>query len=528
MRKLLNATLIGLAALLAPGTSSAFEAGTLKWAFATGDDVVASPTVGADGTVYVGSTDGKLYAINPNGTAQWSFTTGGDVWSSVAIGRDGTLYFGSGDGHIYALHPDGSLKWAFPMQAGTFSTPAVGVDGTVYVGSLDKNLYAITPDGALKWAFPTGGTISSSPAQGADGTVYVGSADHFFYALDPNGGLKWSFESESWMDSPTLAPDGTIYVGSGDQHLYAFNPDGSLKWAFRTADAVWGSAALGADGTVYFGSAGRRFYAVRPDGGLKWSFETGNWVNASPVIGPDGTVYVGCGDRLLYAFNPNGTLRWTFPAGDPIFSSPALGPDGTVYFGTWSGADHHVYAVHGDGTPAGTRLASTDPGQPFEVAVAGSAVFGQGLLPYPPGGGTPVSFAGDLDGGELSTALVHYTGPATYGLGVYLVVGTHQVGLATLRLTAPGQAVLDWRMLGFDLQFTGLSDGEVMDLVYRTLFGRLPDPGGLAYYLGRLASGASTRETIVADVLGGAQGADADLAAGIRLSGSLPLLSPPR
>ena len=37
--------------------------GTKLWEFKTGHDVVFSPAIGSDGTVYVGSFDGKLYAI---------------------------------------------------------------------------------------------------------------------------------------------------------------------------------------------------------------------------------------------------------------------------------------------------------------------------------------------------------------------------------------------------------------------------------------------------------------------------------
>ncbi|MCJ7744640.1 MAG: PQQ-binding-like beta-propeller repeat protein [Dehalococcoidales bacterium] len=36
--------------------------GEKLWDFATGDKITSSPTV-ADGTVYIGSHDGKLYAI---------------------------------------------------------------------------------------------------------------------------------------------------------------------------------------------------------------------------------------------------------------------------------------------------------------------------------------------------------------------------------------------------------------------------------------------------------------------------------
>jgi outer membrane protein assembly factor BamB len=37
--------------------------GTVLWEFKTGEFVDSSPTIGSDGTVYVGSWDKKLYAI---------------------------------------------------------------------------------------------------------------------------------------------------------------------------------------------------------------------------------------------------------------------------------------------------------------------------------------------------------------------------------------------------------------------------------------------------------------------------------
>jgi len=37
--------------------------GTLKWVSPTGGSIVSSPAIGADGTVYVGSEDGRVYAV---------------------------------------------------------------------------------------------------------------------------------------------------------------------------------------------------------------------------------------------------------------------------------------------------------------------------------------------------------------------------------------------------------------------------------------------------------------------------------
>ena len=74
------------------------------------------------------------------GFKQWEYKTGGDVGSSPAIGSDGTIYVGSEDNNLYAMNPDGSKKWAFRTGDDVKSSPAIGSDGTIYVGSEDTYL----------------------------------------------------------------------------------------------------------------------------------------------------------------------------------------------------------------------------------------------------------------------------------------------------------------------------------------------------------------------------------------------------
>ena len=45
-------------------TKAKATAGGKLWKFETGGPVISSPAIGSDGTVYVGSFDKKLYAIN--------------------------------------------------------------------------------------------------------------------------------------------------------------------------------------------------------------------------------------------------------------------------------------------------------------------------------------------------------------------------------------------------------------------------------------------------------------------------------
>ena len=69
----------------------------------------------------------------------WEFETGGQVQSSPAIGEDGTIYFGSKDGKLYAINGKTGIKlWEFETANPLISSPSIGSYGTVYVGSSDK------------------------------------------------------------------------------------------------------------------------------------------------------------------------------------------------------------------------------------------------------------------------------------------------------------------------------------------------------------------------------------------------------
>ena len=98
---------------------SKVKVATPIWEFETGHRVDTSPAIGSDGTVYVGSLDNKLYAINgKSGGKLWEFETGGEVVSSPALGSDGTVYVGSFVGKLYAIKTDskGLAKSPWPVR----------------------------------------------------------------------------------------------------------------------------------------------------------------------------------------------------------------------------------------------------------------------------------------------------------------------------------------------------------------------------------------------------------------------------
>src|SRR5258708_2523122 len=83
----------------------------VSWTFKTNGAVISSPAV-TGGTVYVGSSDGNLYAIDrETGKQKWKFRTQGPISSSPAV-ANGTVYFLSYDGVFYALSADsGTARW---------------------------------------------------------------------------------------------------------------------------------------------------------------------------------------------------------------------------------------------------------------------------------------------------------------------------------------------------------------------------------------------------------------------------------
>ena len=76
------------------------------------------------------------------GNTVWTYKTGGNVWSTPAV-ANGRVYVGSNDFKVYALNVEtGGLVWSFATGGGVFSSPVV-VDNIVYVGSTDNNTYAL-------------------------------------------------------------------------------------------------------------------------------------------------------------------------------------------------------------------------------------------------------------------------------------------------------------------------------------------------------------------------------------------------
>jgi len=302
--------------------------GNIVWsAELSGGGAVA---LSADESVVYAVGLNKLFAYTSSGKRLWTFEspTRHNLHGEPTVAQDGTIYVGSWDTNVYALNPDGTLKWAFPTDGSIapLASPTLSLDEkTIYVGSGDPNfdpggtLYALSADGRERWHVRLDGNRVSGVVVAADGTLFANGMSRVFH-LGSDGSIIWQSQDGTASSlAPSLSKNGIVYVGRGpDGKFFALDASsGQTLWSFQT--------------------------------GVNPAYDPNNpkappyGVPTTPTIGADGVVYFGAMDGVFYALNPDGTLLWSFQTGDNIDENgPALGPDGTLYF---SSADGFIYAI---------------------------------------------------------------------------------------------------------------------------------------------------------------------------------------
>ncbi|MDQ1459761.1 MAG: eukaryotic-like serine/threonine-protein kinase [Actinomycetota bacterium] len=337
----------------------------------------------------------------------WTGITSGLVEASAAV-ANGVVYVGDNDDKLYAFDAAGSTncsgapKKCSPLWTATRGGGGLGLDlasptvanGVVYIGASVGLLYAFDASGKTNcsgtpktclplWIAPTGSRLVWSSPVVVDGVVYVGSDDNRLYAFDAGGNTNcsgvpkvcaplWTAETDGIVRAAPAVVNGIIYVASGNGKLYAFDASASFAncsgtpttcrplWTAVMSGGVFFGATAVASGTVYVGSG-----TLSPSStGTLYAFDAAGTTNcsgtpktckplwtattASPPSAPavaSGHVYVSEFGGPLYVFDAagktgcSGTPKtcaplWTAPTGAfSQESSPAVA-NGVVYIGS--------------------------------------------------------------------------------------------------------------------------------------------------------------------------------------------------
>jgi outer membrane protein assembly factor BamB len=358
----------------------------LAWQAQLGELVEYSSPAVVKGVVYIGSSDGRLWAYPANGCGRYICTA--PLWTSTNLAQivdaptvaNGLVYVGSqtsdpsNDGKLDVFKANGcGQSVCAPLWQGLAgpesilqSSPAV-VSGTsggrVYVGSFDGKLYVFNAFGCGAptcqplWTGSTGDHIESSSTVSGN-TVFIGSNDGKLYAFNANGcgaptcqPLWTGSTGEPIFDSSPAVSNGIAYIGS-THHLSAFRAAGCgaptcgpLWQASHQGDFVNGSPAvfggrvyIGLEDTVAVFSASG---CGQPNCAPLWlDFGTGTQaaILSSPAIA-NGVVYVGKmnGEVLAWQAGSCGQFVcnqiWSFRTQDPIVNSSPSVVNGILYIG---------------------------------------------------------------------------------------------------------------------------------------------------------------------------------------------------
>jgi len=324
--------------------------GSQKWAFLTGGAICSSPAVGADGVIYVGSDDKNLYALTPDGKVKWTVVTGNGIRTSPAISPDG-VYIGSYDGKLYAIGAatpptvivtpsaasTGTIDPSSPQVVAVGSsltfTAAANAGFTVDSWALDNapaqtggtqyTLKNLTANHAVNVTFKPLPTYTITPSAGGNGIItpntpqIVKRAANLTLTATANAG----YTVDSWYLDNAFAQ-----TGGGQYTLSNIVTNHGVKVTFKALPTYTIVPSVGPGGTmtpatsqIVVRGANLTFTAAANAG-----YTVDSWYLDYAFVQSGGTKYT------LNNITANHALKVTFKALPSYFVSPSTGLNGTI------------------------------------------------------------------------------------------------------------------------------------------------------------------------------------------------------
>ena len=318
--------------------------------------------VASNGIDYVGSDNGRLYALNgKNGTVSWQYNAGAPVHVAAVI--DGVVYADANDNNgnsavAYAFNANnGSVLWHYSVN--DYISQMLVENGIVYAGTAATGnsirLSALqASSGSLLWSYSAKAETPGLLTAG-DGAVFYAeiqgiAGDSFNERItalrSSNGSVLWRLPiaaADGFARGTPALSNGVFYIGSNSGSVYAVRvSDGSVLWHVARSGGFDGTpldlSPLVDDGMVFMegkqGPGGRHvvFFAMRAsDGTLLWSksqgVEPGPVVNQPQIVG--GVIYASDGVGGLSALREtDGAVLWQH-TGDQVYT-PVIVADGRV------------------------------------------------------------------------------------------------------------------------------------------------------------------------------------------------------
>jgi len=321
------------------------------WTFQAGGGIESSAAV-AQGSVFFGSLDGRLYCVAiGSGELKWTYEGGAPIKSSPSI-FDDTVYFGDEKGVFHAVKAkDGKRRFAFQSDAAIVSSATVA-SGNVIFGSNDNNLYALSvATGTLAWKLATGSYVYGTPALAGDprepAIVSAGCDGYLRVVRARDGAEIKKLELGAYVGASPAVDGGRAFVGTFENEVLGIDlQTPKIIWRYEHPERkfpYYSSAAVSGS-VVVVGGRDKMVHALDAATGRSlWIMSARAKVDSSPVIVGERVFTATTGGDIMALNLATGELVWQFETGSSITASPAVAA-GRLLIGTTDGV---MYAFGG-------------------------------------------------------------------------------------------------------------------------------------------------------------------------------------
>jgi serine/threonine protein kinase/outer membrane protein assembly factor BamB len=262
--------------------------------------------------------DEKDRRLNSYDPPLWAFPTHGPIgWSAnPVLSRDQKLLFvGSSDGRLYAVDPEsGAAAFCYDSDAPILTTPICLDDKLLVCDSGGKTQAIDSNSGAVLWSHNGDDLIVASPVISGNHVIVCDRSGHVT-ALDVRMGRKlWQFDAaESIVAAPKVHGD-SLYFGTRGGQVYSISANsGKLNWKYVADGRILSSPSASVD-TVYVGTQGGVFFALDAEAGrLIWEYPTMSPIVKSGVIVFTSVMFAAENKWLYSCEKYSGTLKWKAP-----------------------------------------------------------------------------------------------------------------------------------------------------------------------------------------------------------------------
>ncbi|MEE8451617.1 MAG: PQQ-binding-like beta-propeller repeat protein, partial [Thermoguttaceae bacterium] len=192
-----------------------------QWTYKPTASIRPTAPVTAGGLIFVGDHSGAVRAIGPDGKVKWQARTGGAIYFPPAV-AEGRVYVGSADGRVYALEATtGRLLWRFR------AAPA-----DRWISVYDKLIST--------WPVAGGVVVDNGVVYAAAGIAHYDGTH--VYALDAvTGKVKWYNDSSGTVSeqfSSGVSLQGSLYLADGELRFLGGNVHQTARYDLATGKCL--------------------------------------------------------------------------------------------------------------------------------------------------------------------------------------------------------------------------------------------------------------------------------------------------